>query len=108
MQLLYIANRYEWKPAIERGLAAGHIVICDRYLASSVAYGEAQGLDAGWLIEIQRFLPQPDLTVAARHRAGDGGRPQGGRTATGSSGTWRCCDGCATAIGARRDSRAGS
>lgn len=63
MQLLYVANRYEWKPAIERALAAGQIVICDRYQASSVAYGEAQGLDPGWLVEVQRHLPQPDLTV---------------------------------------------
>ena len=59
MQLLYVANRYEWKPEIERALAAGQIVLCDRYLASSVAYGEAQGLDPGWLIDIQRFLPRP-------------------------------------------------
>jgi dTMP kinase len=63
MQLLYVANRYEWKPTIERALAAGQVVICDRYLASSVAYGEAQGLDPGWLVAIQRYLPQPDLTV---------------------------------------------
>jgi len=63
MQLLYIANRYEWRPAIERMLASGHVVICDRYLASSIAYGEAQGLDPRWLFETQRFLPQPDLTV---------------------------------------------
>ena len=63
MQLLYVANRYEWKPAIERLLAAGRIVIADRYLASSVAYGEAQGLDPAWLLEVQRFLPQPDLTL---------------------------------------------
>ncbi len=63
MQLLYVANRYEWKPAIEEMLAAGRIVICDRYLASSVAYGEAQGLDPDWLFDIQRFLPQPDLTL---------------------------------------------
>jgi dTMP kinase len=63
MQLLYVANRYEWKPAIERALAAGQVVICDRYQASSVAYGEAQGLDPAWLVEIQRYLPQPDLTV---------------------------------------------
>jgi thymidylate kinase len=27
-----------------------------------VAYGEAQGLDPVWLLEIQRHLPQPDLT----------------------------------------------
>src|SRR6185436_2305393 len=32
-------------------------------LASSVAYGEAQGLDPAWLLEIQRYLPQPDVTV---------------------------------------------
>jgi dTMP kinase len=63
MQLLYVANRYEWRPAIERLLASGHVVVCDRYLASSIAYGEAQGLDPDWLLDIQRFLPQPDLTV---------------------------------------------
>lgn len=63
MQLLYVANRFEWKPQIERELAAGTVVICDRYLASSVAYGEAFGLDGAWLADIQRYLPQPDLTV---------------------------------------------
>ena len=38
-------------------------LVCDRYLASSIAYGEAQGLDPGWLADIQRFLPPPDLTI---------------------------------------------
>jgi len=63
MQLLYVANRYEWKPEILRTLAAGEVAICDRYLASSVAYGEAHGLDPAWLVEVQRHLPQPDLTL---------------------------------------------
>ena len=45
IQMLMIANRYEWKPAIASALDEGRIVIADRYLASSVAYGEAQGLD---------------------------------------------------------------
>jgi dTMP kinase len=63
MQLLYVANRLEWKPEIERELGQGTVVVCDRYLASSVAYGEAFGLDARWLTDIQRYLPQPDLTV---------------------------------------------
>jgi len=63
MQLLYVANRYEKKPQIERLLAAGTVVVCDRYLASSIAYGEAQGLDAGWLRDVQRYLPPPDLTI---------------------------------------------
>jgi dTMP kinase len=63
MQLLYVANRYEKKPQIEQLLGSGAVVVCDRYLASSVAYGEAQGLDGGWLREIQRYLPRPDLTI---------------------------------------------
>jgi dTMP kinase len=63
MQLLYVANRFEWKPEIERELARGTVVVCDRYQASSIAYGEAFGLDAHWLAEIQKYLPQPDLTV---------------------------------------------
>ena len=50
MQLLYIANRYEFRRD-RTTLAEGAVVVCDRYLASSVAYGEAQGLDAGWLVD---------------------------------------------------------
>jgi dTMP kinase len=62
MQLLYVANRYEYKKEILRELEAGTILVCDRYLASSIAYGEAQGLDGGWLRDTQKYLPQPDLT----------------------------------------------
>jgi dTMP kinase len=63
MQLLYIANRYEYRPRIEQWLADGAVVVCDRYLASSVAYGEAHGLDAGWLTATQTHLPPPSLTL---------------------------------------------
>ena len=79
MQLLYVANRYEWKDQILRAREAGAIIVCDRYLASSIAYGEAQGLDGGWLTEMQKYLPQPDVTflldiapeVAARRKTVD-------------------------------------
>ena len=37
MQLLYIANRFEKKPQILEWLAAGAVVVCDRYVASSIA-----------------------------------------------------------------------
>jgi len=63
MQLLYVANRYERSPDVTRWLAEGTVVVCDRYVASSIAYGEAQGLDPRWLTDAQRFLPQPDLTI---------------------------------------------
>ena len=64
LQLLYVANRYE-KRATMRDAARrrGGVIVCDRYVASSIAYGEAQGLDAGWLTDVQRFLPRPDLTI---------------------------------------------
>lgn len=63
MQLLYVANRFEYKPRIDRWLADGTIVVCDRYRASSVAYGEAMSLDPEWLDTIQKPLPVPTLTL---------------------------------------------
>ncbi len=63
IQLLYVANRHEWKPAIETWVKDGRVVISDRYTASSVAYGEAQGLDPAWLTRIQSGLPKPSVTV---------------------------------------------
>jgi dTMP kinase len=63
MQLMYVANRYEKRGEMTGALEAGTILVCDRYLASSIAYGEAQGLDPRWLRDIQKFLPQPDLTI---------------------------------------------
>ena len=79
MQLLYVANRYEWKGDIVREKAAGTILLCDRYVASSIAYGEAHDLDVAWLSEIQKYLPQPDITflldippdVSARRKTAD-------------------------------------
>src|SRR3954447_26727815 len=63
MQLLYVANRYERKADLRRWLDGGLILVCDRYMASSVAYGEALGLDPAWLIDMQQFLPPAALTI---------------------------------------------
>jgi len=63
MQLLFVANRHERREAILEWVAGGLILVCDRYRASSIAYGEALGLDPGWLEDIQRFLPREDLTI---------------------------------------------
>ena len=63
MQLLYVANRYERKADLERWLDGGLVVVSDRYTASTLAYGEAQGLHVDWLVETQRFLPKAELTI---------------------------------------------
>ena len=63
MQLMYVANRYERRTEMAAWLAQGVVLVCDRYSASSIAYGEAQGLDASWLRDMQRYLPKADLTI---------------------------------------------
>ena len=63
MQLLYVANRYEKKSDLQRWLEGGLILVSDRYTASSVAYGEALGLDPAWLTDMQKFLPPASLTI---------------------------------------------
>jgi dTMP kinase len=63
MQLLFVANRYERKPDMDAALAGGLVLLCDRYVASTIAYGDAQGLDPGWLADVQAYLRAPDLTI---------------------------------------------
>ena len=68
MQLLYIANRYEWRPKIEQWLREGAVVVCDRYAASSIAYGESHGLDAAWLDAAQQVPAATRLTLSSTSR----------------------------------------
>lgn len=63
MQLLYVANRGEFRARMDAWISAGDVVICDRYRASSIAYGEAHGLDPDWLDRIQHYLPEATLTI---------------------------------------------
>lgn len=79
MQLLFIANRYERKADLDRWVDGGLVILCDRYTASTVAYGEAHGLDPVWLTDTQKYLRRADLTLvldiapetAARRKAVD-------------------------------------
>ncbi len=63
LALLFAADRLDHLACEVRPvLARGGVVICDRYVLSSLAY---QGLDAPreWIADINRFAPLPDLTV---------------------------------------------
>lgn len=63
-QCLQFVNRLEMAVGITQTLRLdGQDVIADRYLASAIAYGGADGLDVDYLIETQRWLPQPDLNI---------------------------------------------
>src|SRR5262245_60906778 len=78
MALLFAADRRDHLGReIEPALAAGHDVISDRYLMSSLAY-QAEEADRAWVAGLARSLRQADLTLlldlpvevaAARRRA---------------------------------------
>lgn len=66
--LLYAAARLQHlKDTVEPALACGKLVICDRYVDSSLAYqGEARGLGAEYVAAINELALKsysPDLTV---------------------------------------------
>ncbi len=65
--LLFAADRVDHcQVEIGPALAAGHAVICDRYLGSSLAFqvvDGAGGFDAAWLLDANRFARVPDLTI---------------------------------------------
>ena len=63
VQLLCAANRFETASEIADRIKGGGIVVCDRYIASGLAYGAAQGVDPEWLRQVQATLPQPDATI---------------------------------------------
>jgi dTMP kinase len=60
---LFMADRREHvEHVIKPGLAAGRVVISDRYYYSSVAYQGALGLDPDRILAAnEAFAPQPDL-----------------------------------------------
>jgi len=62
-QLLYTANRWERAAELRAWLAEGRAIVADRYIASGVAYGAAQGLAIDWMLALERGLPPADLTV---------------------------------------------
>ncbi|MCH8244441.1 dTMP kinase [Patescibacteria group bacterium] len=62
LQLLFAADRmYHLKKEILPSLQQGMIVIGDRYLHSSIAYGTADGCEEQWLFQINKNILQPDI-----------------------------------------------
>jgi dTMP kinase len=66
IHLLFSANRWENMPKIERLLAEGVSIVCDRYWYSGVAYSCAKGMDYEWCVAPDRGLIQPDLVIYLR------------------------------------------
>lgn len=63
LQLLFAADRsHHVTTEIAPALADGQVVITDRYLFSSLAYG-SMDLDRTWLETVNRTAPIPDATI---------------------------------------------
>lgn len=61
---LVAADRYHHlHTEIRPWLAAGHIVICDRYLASTLVLQVRDGLDPSWLLTLNQAADLPGLAV---------------------------------------------
>lgn len=63
-QLLFFADREEHlQNEIFPALKRGEIVICERYNWSSLAYGQAEGVDQNFLEDLAQSFPEPDYTL---------------------------------------------
>jgi len=63
LALLFAADRLEHLAStVEPGLAAGAVVISDRYVLSSFAY-QGRVLDRAWVEALNAHAPAPDLTL---------------------------------------------
>lgn len=70
--LMFAARRDHWRRVIKPALAAGQVVLCDRFTDATFAYqGHGRGFDLGVLQALERWvqtdtdgrLRQPDLTL---------------------------------------------
>ena len=79
---LFVADRKEHVRVLERDLADGNQVVCDRYKYSTLAYQQTQGVPLGQLIKMHEGVLVPDLVlivdvpaeVAMKRIAEDAGR----------------------------------
>jgi len=61
--MLFAANRWERDAELRRLVRDHALVLVDRYGASKLVYGMAQGYDAAWLENLETGLILPDLTL---------------------------------------------
>jgi dTMP kinase len=62
--LLFAADRVDHvQTEVEPLLRQGKIVVCDRYVCSSLAYQGAAGLNLDWMDCVNQFALKPELTL---------------------------------------------
>jgi thymidylate kinase len=64
LQSLFVADRYEALPALQQAHRSptNHMIL-DRYYASGLVYGQADGLSLEYLVSIHKGMPPADLWI---------------------------------------------
>jgi dTMP kinase len=64
LSCLVAADRYDQlRRVLEPALAAGRVVVCDRYVASALVLDRLDGLDRSFVWNLYRYIHWPDLWV---------------------------------------------
>ena len=63
LALLFTADRWEHQKEINTALAAGNIVISDRYYLSTYVYQSIQGVGLDWMKKAHEGIKEPDLQI---------------------------------------------
>ena len=63
-QMLYVKDREEHvREVIKPALTQGKIILCDRYMVSTLAFGSIGGADLTKLRDVNKNFPVPELTI---------------------------------------------
>lgn len=63
LQLLCVADRAMHVEKIKKYIDDGYVVVCVRYIYSTLAFGFAEGLDINWLVSINKNFPRPKAVI---------------------------------------------
>ena len=61
--MLFAANRWEKSEELMSYLHADYAIIVNRYTASNLAYGRANGLGLNWIANLEKGLPTANLVI---------------------------------------------
>jgi len=62
-QLIYTANRFQFAGKLDELLSKNDFVIAEDYIGTGLAWGAAEGVDLGYLEQINSILRKPDLEI---------------------------------------------
>lgn len=63
LQLLFVLNRYQFQPTLQKWLSQGKIVVAEDYRYTGVAWGVSKGANQRELEDMNRFLLKEDVVI---------------------------------------------